>query len=270
MFKSLRKMFPVVHYFAEPGAGGGGNPDPNPPAPGAGDPPAFAIPDQFKDKGWATKVKSVDDLYKLVDSQDALIGKKTIEVPFDYSKATGEEIEKHMAMFRPEKAEEYELKDMGEEAAEMSKIFHETGLSKYQADKLSKGLISYSQAKAQAAHGVEQYKALAKEAFGENYEPELAKAEAFLKNAFPKEYDSVIKSLPNKNLIFLQKMASMVQDKYGITDGGAKLLGVGAGAPPANDQEKMDAYWKEMEELSKRNHSMADVQAIQKKYGIIK
>lgn len=185
----------------------------------------------------------------------------------DYSKAKEEDIEKHLAMFRPEKAEEYELENLGTEREAMAKIFHEGGMSKYQAKKVSDALAAYGTTKLQAQHSKEGYQELAKKEFGESYETALASGESFLKNAFPNDYEKVISKLPNETLIFFHKIANAVQEKYGITDGGASLVSTPGTSKPGS-QESEDAYWKEMQELQKRNHTMADIQKVKDKYGV--
>ena len=63
----------------------------------------FALPDEYKESKWAQKVKSQDDLFKLIENQDALIGKKTIK-PIDYETATPEQITEYHKSLAPEDA----------------------------------------------------------------------------------------------------------------------------------------------------------------------
>lgn len=67
-------------------------------------PSDFAIPEAYKDKPWASKVKSHDDLWKQLENTQSLIGKKAIAP--DFKTATPQEIEDYYSQMRPaDKAE---------------------------------------------------------------------------------------------------------------------------------------------------------------------
>src|SRR5688572_22407573 len=104
-------------------------PDPTP-APVA--PAEYKIPDAYKDKPWASKIKTEEDVWKQLDNTQELVGKKHAHPAKD---APPEEWDKYFAGLRPETAEAYEFKDHPnpEFAKSVGNILFEAGISEHQA-----------------------------------------------------------------------------------------------------------------------------------------
>ena len=146
----------------------------------------FSLPDEYKEKPWASKIKSSEDVYKQLDNLNSLVGKKTI-TPIDYETASSEEIAEHHSKLAPESADQY---NFGEGAdPEFSKAVGETfqklGITKYQADGLSakvneiaKGIVEKQN---EVKTDADSYLTMMKESFGEDYEAAAGIVEKTLK-----------------------------------------------------------------------------------------
>jgi hypothetical protein len=146
----------------------------------------FAVPEAYKDRGWAAKVKSQDDVFKLVDNQDQLIGKRPAGIPAP--DAPQEEWDKFYQAARPESPDKYTLPDIeglpeGVDLTESKKtamdLMHKAGLTNKQAADLWKEYIgtelksAQGQKEAQAAKQAEidaEFDKITKEHFGDKFD----------------------------------------------------------------------------------------------------
>jgi len=163
---------------------------------------AFQVPEAYASKGWAKDIKSPDDLWKLTDNAQSLIGKRPAGIPS--ADAPDDEHQKFYGTLRPEKADAYKLPDVeglpeGFDVAPYKQsamsMFHEAGLSQKQAEKLWQTYLKTELGRAgeNTVKAQEQQKALdaefdaiVKEAFGEKYDAS-AKAAQELINAHTPE-----------------------------------------------------------------------------------
>ena len=100
-------------------------------------PPAakeFAIPEAYKDKPWAGKIKSEEDLYKQIDNLQGVVGKKTAAP--DFTTATDEEKSEYFNRTRPADKTAYKFNEGTPE--HYADAFFDAGISEYQASKLIK------------------------------------------------------------------------------------------------------------------------------------
>lgn len=129
----------------------------------------FSIPDAYKDRGWTSKIKSQDDVFKLIDNQDQLIGKRPAGIPA--ADAPQEEWDKfYAAAGRPEKHDAYKLTDpeglpegadLTEYRTEAMEIMHKAGLTQRQAETLWKEFVAKEMGAANS--GKAEYEAKQKE-----------------------------------------------------------------------------------------------------------
>jgi len=105
------------------------------------EPQAFVIPEAYKDKGWVEKVKSPDDLWKLTDNAQSLLGKRPAGIPAN--DAPDADWEAFYKASRPESADKYALSDIeglpeGTDLtpikAKAQAVLFEAGLTPKQAD----------------------------------------------------------------------------------------------------------------------------------------
>ena len=97
-------------------------------------PKEFTIPDEYKDKGWAAKVKSEADMFKQLDNLSSLVGKKEIlkQPDWEDEKSFNEFVE----TMRPESKDDYAIPDAipKDEADFYKDVMHANGVSKKQAE----------------------------------------------------------------------------------------------------------------------------------------
>lgn len=108
----------------------------------------FAVPDAYKDRGWAEKIKTPDDLWKTLDNTQSLLGKRPAGIPTN--DAPDEEWQKFYQAARPEKADDYSLGDiegmpegvdLAPYKAQAQNLMYEVGLTKKQADTMWKQYV---------------------------------------------------------------------------------------------------------------------------------
>lgn len=156
--------------------------------------PDFALPDAYKDKGWAKNIKSLEDLVKAHDNAQSLIGKKTIGVPEDWSDE--KQREDFLSKVRPKSADEYAL----ETKPEIKDLCHKYGLSKYQAEGLAKGLQAVTEVEFSKDGLEKEISAI----FGKDTES-AAKSAQYIKQVLGDEV-AILETLTNKQLSVVYKL----------------------------------------------------------------
>jgi len=155
----------------------------------------FTIPDSYKDRGWAEKIKSTDDLWKGYDNAQSLIGKRPAGIPSNdasdddwnqFYKAMGRPDEPKYDFNDPEGLPEgFDTSSFKEQAAQ---ILHKAGLNTKQADAVYQEYLKLelesanqqgTQSAEQQAALEEQFEKLTKEHFGDDVDKytELTKLE---------------------------------------------------------------------------------------------
>lgn len=227
----------------------------------------FTLPDEYKDKPWAAKIKSQDDLFKQLDNAQTLIGKKTIQ-PLDYATATPEQIAEHHAKMAPESADAY---DFGENAdPEFSKavggIFKELGLNEYQGkhlaakvNELAAQMVESQQA--EAADG-EKYLAALKETFGDKSQQVAVFLDNQIKQyASEKDVALLRDGIPNETRLALDRTIYNILQKHGVTESGA-AAGDGGGAPAQDIGQVRADLRAQIRELGNKPHTAQEKQAL--------
>jgi hypothetical protein len=277
-----------VYRNAEMGGASGGDTDPAAaaqatPAPvdttPQADPaqPAFAVPDAYKDKPWAAKVKSPDDLWKQLDGAQGLIGKKVV-VP-DFEKADPKDIEDYVAQLRPKDKTAYKFDDAtpAEQKAALADMLHEVGIPAFQANKLIEKYKAIESAEVAKAFDNTAFIEDVKKAFGDGYEEKFKETTNVLKNLLPPETFKLVDiDAPNIVSATVYKIAAKLQDDYKALSKqlhdkyGAKELGVGGEADPSKTvavdikalQKQIRA---EIFALDKRPHTAEEKAALQQR-----
>lgn len=107
----------------------------------------FTVPESYADRGWAKDLKSNDDVWKLLDNAQSLIGKRPAGIPSN--DASDEEWEKFFQAARPEQYEFTEIEglpegvDLSAQTEKASELFKKYGLTQKQADGLRKEWLMY-------------------------------------------------------------------------------------------------------------------------------
>lgn len=241
--------------------------------------PSFAVPDAYKEKSWAGKVKSQDDVYKLIDNLDQLVGKKVL-TEIDYSKATQEEIDAHFAKLAPKDKSEYKLNAAAADPAvadAIAEAFMKAGVNPHQSNKIL-GVLAPVIQKIQTdqktnATSEEGYMKLSKEAFGEDFQKTIGRVEAVLKQHAPDDASKkVLDDMPNDHRIAVDKTVNKIIEGYeariakimkdhGIKETGAQADG-GQGAPTSNVDTQRKELRAQIRQIYSRPHTAAEKQAL--------
>lgn len=166
---------------------------------------SFEVPGEYKDKGWAEKIKSSDDLFKAYDNAQSLIGKRPAGIPSQdatdtewdsFYKAMGRPDEPSYNFTDPEGLPEgFDTADFKETA---SQILHKAGLTQRQADAVYSAYLQSEitaaekegEATAERQTALDaQYDALTAEHFGDD----AAKYEELTQQEFSKHVPQSLK-----------------------------------------------------------------------------
>lgn len=203
-------------------ANGGGTP-----TDGAG--AEFVVPDMYTEKEWVKGIKSVDDLWKMNDNAQSLLGKKTLGVPTDTS--TPDEVMAFNKAFGvPETADEYDFKDDGtlkrvygessdDVAKEFKNLLHKAKASTKQAKILQEG---YGQIVANVVEKMQSnavaidtdFELLADKTFGNKKAKVLDTAKTLLAENAPEGFTEYLGTLSNESLIVMAGVLNNIQTKY--------------------------------------------------------
>ena len=220
----------------------------------------FSIPEAYRDRGWAKDIKSPDDLWKLTDNAQSLIGKRPAGIPT--ADAPQEEWDKfYQAVGRPSAPSEYKLTDefeglpegvkLDEYKSKAQELAHKIGLSPKQAEDLWNGYMNMElesvkglqeQALQREAELDKEFDQLSSTLFGDSFKDVSEQAQRYLGEVLPDELRDVPAALADnpKALLALIKIANHsqteirnVKKKYGAED----KLASGSQASAVSQQE---------------------------------
>lgn len=194
------------------------------------EPSSFSIPEEYADRGWAEKIKTPDDLWKQLDNTQSLLGKRPAGIPQD--DATPEQWDEfYKAKGRPDSPDKYELSDpeglpddidLSPFKAKAQPILHAAGLSPKEAERVwseylkaemsAADAIKASHAEATAKYD-EEFDALAKEKFGDNYDAANEAAQKFLNESLDEKLRLNIAEADPRTQVALIAAASEMQNK---------------------------------------------------------
>jgi len=189
----------------------------------------FTVPEAYKDKDWVKNLNSVDELFKLADNQNTLVGKKLIGIPTDIS--SPEEISAFNRAFGvPENKDGYEInqddtfrKMYGDSVDEVTgafkDAFYEARLNNKQASVLQtkynniiNGIMEKLGADTQARN--DEFEVLSEKTFGDKRDDILNSASKILKENTPEGFEKYVSALDNQSLMVLAGVLNNVKEKY--------------------------------------------------------
>ncbi len=225
----------------QPSAQQASNPAPQQQAP-APSSEGFAIPESYSSRGWTEKVKSYDDLWKLADNSQSLLGKRVAPAddapPEDWDNF-------YKTIGRPDAPDKYTLPDIegvpeGFDLTEFKgtaqKLMHEAGLNQRQANKLWEAYLKTEletagkNKEAMAEHNKKldaEFDELTGKLFGDKFEEVAGRAQAFIKENLPQELIPVVQELEGNPkalaafIAFADRTSSQIEavkKKYGAED----------------------------------------------------
>lgn len=220
----------------------------------------FSIPDEYKERGWASKVKSQDDLFKQIDNLDQLAGKK--RAPFDYTNATEQQIEDYHGSIRPQEKTGYDFfgEDAPKESVEfMQDLFFEAGISKYQAQKVFEKYSQHEAKIKENAFSEDGFHEVMKGIFGDKFQETGKETAEFISKNLNKEDQEILKQIPNQYIGLVYKLADNVRKAYGASEGDASLSKSG-GQSQVNVDEVRKGIMDKLNALKRRPHATAEKQ----------
>ena len=235
----------------------------------------FSLPDAYKEKSWAAKVKSQEDVYKLVDNLNQLVGKK--QVPFDYEHATPEEITAYHASIAPKDLGAYEFPNADDPVAKaIGEAFRSSGLSGVQGKAVVQSLAPMIQKmEEERVAGLKdagKYTEISKKEFGDGYEAVLAKVNKAIVESVPKELGAAFDDMPNEHRhavnVAINKIVSGYEAKfaevvkqYGIKESGAQG-GVNPSSAATDKVSLQKSIRAELRAMDGRPHTAQEKQAL--------
>ena len=192
---------------------------------------ATAIPPEYREKPYFKNIKDFTGMVKEFDNLQTLMGKRPAGIPSD--NASDAERDKFYSAFRPGKAEEYELPETEfskkngrtpDAVKKMQEVFHNAGLSKYQAGKLTEAYESMvADAQASEAAGrqklEQEFQTEFDKTFGDRG-PEVQKTVKGLMDKFiPQHMKPYVANMPNEALLVLTATLNGVYEQYIKEDG---------------------------------------------------
>lgn len=228
---------------------------------------AFSLPEEYRDKGWAKNIKTQDDVFKMLDHSQSLIGKKTIGIP-DFGNASESEIEDFYSKLRPESAEEYNLEGLDEQDNTLFKdAFYKLGLSKHQADNLIETYKKSIEEAYKPLFSEDGYKKEMANRFGDKTVEVTNKVNNFLKTELSSEDKEIVEKLPNNVLGVIYDVVNRIVTRYAINDSDIGKGGGNSGGGVSNTSD-ISAYVQEMEALKSHPHTVEERDAIMRKYNM--
>ena len=232
----------------------------------------FKIPDAYKDKPWAAKVKSMDDVFKQLDNLDQLAGKKSI-VP-DLKTATPEEREAFYAQTRPKDLNAYVIADeingfpIAPETKEgVRKIFSENGISEVQGNAVIEAYNKLGDAMIKKQFDVEDLKATMKANFGDQGEAVIGKVRNTIKGMMTPEDQAMLDRMPNNYLGPVYRTLGNVIQRFGVKETDtAHFQGAGNAGGTAQDVVTQRAGIRaEIAKLGSQPHTTEEANALRQK-----
>ena len=228
----------------------------------------FVLPEEYKDKAWASQVHSLDDLCKKIDNQEKFISKG--QLPHrDSSEADIQAFEEKMKKY----TSELDYSDLTGKDEDLAKALKESGVPKFQA----KAVVDLIKSREAKEYGEEEFEKVLGERF-KNDEDGLKQAKAVLKEIGGDKVSKLL-SKRNDDIADVMEVIAAVGKKYiaenksamaKLTDGGN-----GTGGNGGDDTASKGICKEYLDELNEKyyNNPHADEEvkrSIMRKYGIIK
>lgn len=219
--------------------------------PAAGTPPAFALPDVWKDKPYLKGVDSMEKVFTMLDGAQNLIGKNRVALPGE--NATQAELDAfYESVGRPKTSGEYTFKT--NDATDKNFIpkvqaaMHKYGLSAKQAagvwDDVNVALMDYAKEKGIVQKQMDvDFTKLATDSFGAERDAVLSRGKELIKELASPTMKQYVENLPNEALVVMADILRNADKKYIRPDGPGAPPTIGTGTP---DQLRVKA--KEMME----------------------
>lgn len=223
----------------------------------------FNIPEAYKSEGWTQNLKSYDDLWKMSDNAQKLIGRKSMMPDEGASDA---EWQSFYGKMRPASQEDYAIDLDDEEAkAYYAKAFFDNGISKKQASALISAYKQEYDKQTEKMFSQSGYDEEMSNRFGDKAKETAQAVTELLKKELSEADRKALDAMPNNVLGALYSAVNTLRERYAIKDSD-----IAASAPQTGVSGQPDyaGYAKALNELTHRPHDSADVANLRAKYNI--
>lgn len=231
--------------------------------PGETPPAAYKVPDAYKEKPWASKIKSDEDLWKQVDNLQTAVGKKGMIIP-DFKTATPEQIEEFVSATRPSDKGVYKFGEGVDEAftGEVGDIFLKNGISEYQGNKVIEAYQALEDKRVTEATSADGFKSTMAKSFGDKYEGDVKAATDEFSARMTPEDKQMLEGIPNQYLGMIYRLTRSMQKAYGAKENGSAHTGDN-GSPATQDLTAVRAGIRgEIAALQTRMHTAEEKTAL--------
>ncbi len=226
--------------------------------------PDFSVPESYKEKPWASKVSSSEDLWKMADNLQTMVGRKNVAP--DFETATPQELESYLAQTRPESpdaykfdsAEDYQPSGLEDGFAE---AFHKNGVHPAIGNQLIQDLQGVLNTASAEAYDPDKFLSSMEESFGNGYEMKTNQARQIIESNQNDADKKSMETMSNEHLALMYRLTNNLNQAYGINESGLNgEHGTGAITPDAGEVKA--AIRKEIAELNSRPHTDAEKQVL--------
>lgn len=228
--------------------------------------PEFKLPDEYKDKPWASKIKTQDDLYKQIDTLTGLVGKKAV-VP-NLKDATPEEREAFYSQLRGKDAAEYPMPTNttvpipDDTQPAVAKMFMDNGISPVQAEGFLKEYMGLREKQIAQFYDPEGFKASMQTAFGADWEKTTGQVRNTIKGMMSPEDAKALDGIPNNMLGVVYRTLGNVVKAYGIKETDSAHFASTGKAAPTDVNSMRQGLRDQLTALTMRPHTSAEQQGI--------
>lgn len=199
----------------------------------------FALPDEYKEKPWAEKIKSQEDVYKQLDNLNSLVGKKTIQ-PIDYETASEAEVEAHYASLAPEDVAAYDFGEGAEpEVVEaIAPVLQKYGLTPHQFEGVRAELVAIAgnldEGREAYKRDSDEYIKMLEQSFGSDH-INIGKQvdNSIQKYASPKDKEFFDNISDNETRIAVDRTIHNILKMHGVSETGAQTGESGGNDTPS-------------------------------------
>ena len=227
--------------------------------------PQFVIPEEYKDKAWASQMHSIEDMCKKIDNQERYISKG--QLPHrDSSEQDIEEFTKKMQKYTAD----IDYSDLTGQDVDLAKALKESGVPKFQA----KAVVNLIKGREAKEYGEAEFEKILGERFKDR-SGDLEQAKSLLKE-LGSEKSAKLLSKRNDDVADVMEVLAEVGKKYAAntTSAMAKLTDGGNGTGSSQGSQPRGICKEYLEELNEKYynnpHADEDVKRnIMRRYGII-
>lgn len=225
-------------------------------------PPAFTVPDAYKEKVWAKGMKSTDDLWKQIDNTQALIGKKMVAP--DLEKATPKEIEDYYATLRPADKAAYQFDEEipAEQKTAYADMLHKHGISAKQGNDLIKDYMAMEKATVEKMYDKDSFLAELKTSFGAEHEKVAGQAAKTLAANLNAEDKALLEKVPNQFLGLIYRTVANLNKAYGASESGAPANSAPGNIGAVDVEAQATKIRNDIQALTSRPHTFEEKQTL--------